>query len=285
MLNLSLPTALVLIDNQAAFTHPTYWGTSRSNPSYETNLASLLHAFRTARKTNPALPLEIIHVFHSSTSPTSPLHPADPSKGAHPLDFAQPAPDNSEPVFWKNVNSSFIGTGLEGYLQTKKIRQVVFAGLTTDHCVSTTVRMAANLGIGDVYPEGRPEILADGTQTVKPVEKGVVVLVSDATATWAKGGFDAETVHKVSVESLRGEFAEVMIYIPPQYPDNFESPPLIKKKDSSGHERWEEIDSTVSEASVKADRGDVQFEVKQQESKSKKKVRQDLEPEPTVHDM
>ncbi|KAF4151733.1 hypothetical protein CNMCM6069_003195 [Aspergillus lentulus] len=285
MLNLSLPTALVLIDNQAAFTHPTYWGTSRSNPSYETNLASLLHAFRTARKTNPALPLEIIHVFHSSTSPTSPLHPADPSKGAHPLDFAQPAPDNSEPVFWKNVNSSFIGTGLEGYLQTKKIRQVVFAGLTTDHCVSTTVRMAANLGVGDVYPEGRPEILADGTQTVKPVEKGVVVLVSDATATWAKGGFDAETVHKVSVESLRGEFAEVMIYIPPQYPDNFESPPLIKKKDSSGHERWEEIDSTVSEASVKADRGDVQFEVKQQESKSKKKVRQDLEPEPTVHDM
>lgn len=99
MLDLSLPTALVLIDNQAAFTHPTYWGTSRSNPAYETNLASLLHAFRTARKTNPTLPLEIIHVFHSSPSPTSPLHPADPSKGAHPLDFAQPAADNSEPVF------------------------------------------------------------------------------------------------------------------------------------------------------------------------------------------
>ncbi|KAF4211542.1 hypothetical protein CNMCM5878_002490 [Aspergillus fumigatiaffinis] len=137
--------------------------------------------------------------------------------------------------------------------------------------------MAANLGVGDVYPEGRPEILADGTQTVKPVEKGVVVLVSDATATWAKGGFDAETVHRVSVE----------IYIPPQYPDNFEEPSLIKKKDSSGHERWEEIDSTVSEASVKADRGDVQFEVKQKESNSKKKekVRTDLEPEPTVHDM
>jgi hypothetical protein len=76
-------------------------------------------------------------------------------------------------------------------------------------------------------------------------------------------------------------------YIPPQYPDNFEEPSLIKKKDSSGHERWEEIDSTVSEASVKADRGDVQFEVKQKESNSKKKekVRPDLEPEPTVHDM
>ncbi|GIC87769.1 putative isochorismatase family hydrolase [Aspergillus udagawae] len=210
MLNLSLPTALVLIDNQAVFSHPTYWGTSRSNPNYETNLQSLLDAFRTARRTKPALPLEIIHVFHSSTSATSPLHPADPSKGAHPLDFAQPASDNSEPVFWKNVNSCFIGTGLEGYLREKGIRQVLFAGLTTDHCVSTTVRMAANLGVVDVYPEGRPEVLADGKQSVKPVEEGVVVLVSDATATWAKGGFDAETVHAVSVESLRGEFAEVM---------------------------------------------------------------------------
>ncbi|PKX95093.1 putative isochorismatase family hydrolase [Aspergillus novofumigatus IBT 16806] len=198
MLNLTLPTALVLIDNQAAFTHPTYWGTSRSNPLYETNLSSLLQAFRTARKINPSLPLEIIHVFHSSASPTSPLHPADPSKGAHPLDFAQPATDNSEPVFWKNVNSCFIGTGLEGYLREKNIRQVVFAGLTTDHCVSTTVRMAANLGVGDVYPDGKPAVGVDGQQSVKAVEKGVVVLVSDATATWAKGGFDAETVHKVS---------------------------------------------------------------------------------------
>jgi nicotinamidase-related amidase len=108
------------------------------------------------------------------------------------------------------VNSCFIGTGLEGYLREKKIRQVVFAGLTTDHCVSTTVRMAANLGVVDLYPDGKPKVGVDGTQTVKPVEKGAVVLVSDATATWAKGGFDAETVHRVSVESLRGEFAEVM---------------------------------------------------------------------------
>jgi hypothetical protein len=70
--------------------------------------------------------------------------------------------------------------------------------------------MAANLGVVDLYPDGKPKVGVDGTQTVKPVEKGAVVLVSDATATWAKGGFDAETVHRVSVESLRGEFAEVM---------------------------------------------------------------------------
>ncbi|KAF7168320.1 hypothetical protein CNMCM6106_003579 [Aspergillus hiratsukae] len=201
MLNLTRPTALILIDNQAAFTHPTYWGPSRSNRHYETNLASLLNAFRTARRTREGL--EIIHVFHSSTSPTSPLHPDHPSKGIQPLAFAQPATDNSEPIFWKSVNSCFIGTGLEGYLRDRKIEQVLFAGLTTDHCVSTTVRMAANLGVGDVQA-------SPGEQSAKKVEKGVVVLVSDATATWAKGGFEAETVHAVSVESLRGEFCEVV---------------------------------------------------------------------------
>ncbi|GFF58813.1 hypothetical protein IFM61606_06991 [Aspergillus udagawae] len=73
-------------------------------------------------------------------------------------------------------------------------------------------------------------------------------------------------------------------YIPPQFPDNFELPSVIKEKDSKGHERWEEVDSTLSEASVKADRGDVQFEVKQKEMKSKKK-QPDLEPEPNFNDM
>ncbi|GFF23709.1 hypothetical protein IFM46972_00765 [Aspergillus udagawae] len=75
-----------------------------------------------------------------------------------------------------------------------------------------------------------------------------------------------------------------VVYIPPQFPDNFELPSVIKEKDSKGHERWEEVDSTLSEASVKADRGDVQFEVKQKEMKSKKK-QPDLEPEPNFNDM
>ncbi|RHZ63564.1 hypothetical protein CDV55_106730 [Aspergillus turcosus] len=84
--------------------------------------------------------------------------------------------------------------------------------------------------------------------------------------------------HPPEFHSNKGE----KFYIPPEYP---ESPALLKKKDSSGHERWEEIDSTVSEASVKADRGDVVFEVKQKEIKSKKTVKPDPEAEPNVHDM
>jgi nicotinamidase-related amidase len=112
---------------------------------------------------------------------------------------------------WKHVNSAFIGTGLECYLKEHGIRQLIVAGITTDHCVSTSVRMAANLGVVDLYPEGKPVLNGDGSQgKAVPVDEGRIVLVGDATATWAKGGFDAETVHAVTLASLDGEFADVM---------------------------------------------------------------------------
>lgn len=213
-LDLSLPTALLLIDNQSGFGHPetvSQWGTTRSNPFYEVNVQALLAAFRTARSTSKA-PLEVIHVFHSSVTPGSPLHPRHPAQGIRPLDFAAPASDGSEPVFWKTVNSSFIGTKLEAHLREKGIRQLVIAGLTTDHCVSTTTRMAANLGVVDRFiGEGPVRVNPDGTheKDVK-VDKGRIVLVEDATATFGKSGIDSETIHKVSVASLDGEFADVV---------------------------------------------------------------------------
>ncbi|KAF7590791.1 hypothetical protein BBP40_002359 [Aspergillus hancockii] len=212
-LDLNLSTALVLIDNQAAFTHPTYWGTSRSNPSYEHNIQSLIQAFRVAIKeqSEEGNIKEIIHIFHSSTSINSPLHHDDPENGIQPLDVAQPASDGSELIMWKCVNSSFIGTDLEMHLRTQGIRQVLFAGLTTDHCVSTTVRMAANLGVVDSYPAGPLTFNSqDGIHNQATINRGRIILVADATATWAKGGFDAETVHAVSVASLAGEFADIM---------------------------------------------------------------------------
>lgn len=212
-LKFTVPTALLLIDNQSGFTHASTassWGNGRSNPLYEANIQSLLSAFRAARDSSSA-PLEIIHVFHSSVQPDSPLHPSHPAKGIRPLDFAVPAADGKEPVFWKSVNSSFIGTNLESHLREKGIRQLIIAGLTTDHCVSTTTRMAANLQVVDRFLDGGPvKLQSDGTheKTVK-VEAGRIILVSDATATFGKGGFDAETIHKVSIASLEGEFAEI----------------------------------------------------------------------------
>ncbi|KAL4981751.1 Isochorismatase-like protein [Aspergillus falconensis] len=111
----------------------------------------------------------------------------------------------------KNVNSAFIGTRLESYLREHGIRQLIVAGLTTDHCVSTSVRMAADLGVVDRYSEGKPFLNGDGSQSrAVTVDKGRILLVGDATATWAKGGFDAETVHAVTLASLDGGFADVM---------------------------------------------------------------------------
>ncbi|KAL0938186.1 isochorismatase family [Colletotrichum truncatum] len=201
-------TALLLIDIQEGFKHPTHWGSSRSTPLFEQNVSQLLHAAREhnsniASSKSTGNPVSIIHVHHHSTHPASALHPSHFLEGSSvpsvtPLPFA--APLDSEPVLVKHFNSGFIGTNLESMLRSAGIRQLVVVGLTTDHCVSTTVRMAANLQVlGD---EGGP----DGNGH----DVHGVVLVRDAVATYEKGGFDAETVHAVSLASLHEEFAQVV---------------------------------------------------------------------------
>jgi nicotinamidase-related amidase len=153
--------AFLLIDNQQGFSHPTAWGPSRSNPNYENNVITLLSTFRSL----DAKPL-IIHIQHHSRLPSSQLHPSSP--GVEFYSFSTPLPD--EPVITKTVNSAFIGTNLEQVLRDNEIRTLYIAGLTTDHCVSTTTRMAGNLHVTDWVDE-------DG----KAVE-GDVVLIGDATA-------------------------------------------------------------------------------------------------------
>jgi hypothetical protein len=64
--------------------------------------------------------------------------------------------------------------------------------------VSTTVRMAGNLKVTDWVDGDGERRGGDGT-----------FLVEDATAAYAKGGFDADLVHAVHAESLK-EFATVI---------------------------------------------------------------------------
>ncbi len=168
--------ALLLIDVQQGFDDPC-WGT-RNNPDAEERMASLLDAWRRA-----ALP--VLHVQHMSENPTSPLFPDAPGNAFQP----GTAPRSEEPVFQKAVNSAFIGTELERYLENNGIESLVVVGLTTDHCVSTTTRMAANLGFR-------------------------VVVVDDATATFDRTGpdgthYSAEEVHRLALVSLHEEFAAI----------------------------------------------------------------------------
>jgi len=177
MSELSSRPVLLLIDVQQGFDDP-YWG-KRNNPKAEENIAKLLEVWR-------AMELPVWHVQHMSLEAQSPLKPGKP--GCEIMEFAKPVGD--EPVFQKNVNSAFIGTNLETCLRENQFETLVVAGFTSDHCVSTTTRMAGNLGF-DTF------------------------VVADATATFDRVGYDgtvydADQVHSVSLASLNNEFATVL---------------------------------------------------------------------------
>ncbi|MFZ2028767.1 MAG: cysteine hydrolase family protein [Vitreimonas sp.] len=170
-------TALIVIDVQQGFDEP-YWG-ERNNLGAEDNIARLLGAWRGAGR-------PVFHVKHNSQLPRSPLHPS--KAGNAYKAFA--APRDGEPSFGKDVNSAFIGTGLEQALHDGGVRDVVIVGLTTPHCVSTSTRMASNLGFN-------------------------TTIVSDATAAHAGRGpdgkpIDAETMHYHALAALNGEFATIV---------------------------------------------------------------------------
>src|SRR5258705_4987665 len=107
----------------------------------------------------------VIHVRHDSTRPHSVFRPGRP--GNHEMDFAIALP--GEPVVRKQVHSAFIGTDLADQLTALGKPPVIVAGATTDHCVSTTVRMGANLGFD-------------------------MVLAGDASFTFARTGPDGRTI-------------------------------------------------------------------------------------------
>ena len=169
--------ALLVIDVQRGFADPS-WG-SRNNPKAEANIGHLLAAWREAG-------LPVVHVHHDSVSPAGSFFPG--TQGNAPKFEATPL--LGEPVHHKRVNSAFIGTRLEQDLRDAGIDTVVVVGLTTQHCVSTTTRMAGNLGFR-------------------------AYVVEDATATFDQIGIDgrnraASDVHFSALSDLNGEFATVV---------------------------------------------------------------------------
>ncbi|MDR4985568.1 cysteine hydrolase family protein [Bacillus cereus] len=171
-------TALIIIDVQKAFQLP-YWG-ERNNLFAEENMKSLLEEWR--RRKRP-----VFHIQHVNKEDVQSMF----YQQAETVNFKEevkPLPD--EVIIQKPVNSAFIGTNLEEQLRAKQCNTVVIVGLTTNHCVETTTRMAGNLGF-------------------------TTYLVSDATATFNRKGpdgveYSAEAIHNMTLVNLHEEFATIV---------------------------------------------------------------------------
>ena len=171
--------ALLLVDIQKAFLEKDYPGLIRNNENAEFICGKILKKWRT-------LDLPIIHVRHSSSNLESKLHKSRP--GFEFNDYVTPL--ETEMVLTKEVNSAFIGTNLENILIKSHIDTLVIVGITTNHCISTTVRMSGNLGF-DTY------------------------LISDSTACYNTKGMNGEiipcnTIYNSALASLQEEFATVI---------------------------------------------------------------------------
>ncbi len=177
MSQLPISAALIVVDVQQGFNDP-HWGLP-SNPDVYSNIARVIAMWRDTGR-------PIFHVQHDSRSPTGSFRPGTP--GHAPKSEAQPLV--TEPVYHKTVNSGFIGTSLEADLRRAGIGTLVIVGLTTQHCVSTTTRMAGNLGFN-------------------------TYIVSDATAAFDQVGVDGRTrsaneVHIGALSDIKDEFATVI---------------------------------------------------------------------------
>src|SRR3569623_1286097 len=174
---IDLANALLLpIDMQRAFDAPPW--PRRWNDKVDENGLAVLAAWR--RSGRP-----VIHVRHDSVQEGSTLTPGQPGNDFRP-GFE---PRNGEPLVSKSVNAAFIGTDLDLRLRRLGVDTVVVFGISTDMCVSTTVRVGSNLGYR-------------------------MILVGDACDCFdlpdGQGGVvPAEQVHRAHLATLGVEFAQM----------------------------------------------------------------------------
>ncbi len=127
----------------------------------------------------------VVHVRHDFIEPGSPFAPGLPGNALRD-GFS---PELGEALVTKSVNAAFIGTDLDLRLRRLGATTIVAFGLTTDRCVSTTVRVGANMGYR-------------------------MIVAADACAAFDQPGLDgaiisAAQVHAVHLATLANEFAEV----------------------------------------------------------------------------
>ena len=169
--------SLIPVDMQQAFDGPGW--PRRWNLGIDAHGLRLLQGWRAAG-------LPIIHVRHDSVELGSTL--AAGTAGNQPRPGFEPR--EGEAVVVKSVNAAFIGTDLDLRLRRLGADTLVVFGFTTDMCVSTTIRMGANIGY-------RAVLVADACDCFE---------LPDGLG----GTISAENVHQTHVATLAFEFAQVV---------------------------------------------------------------------------
>ncbi|HEV7305651.1 cysteine hydrolase family protein [Ensifer sp.] len=178
MTKLIIPDNAVLlpIDMQQAFDSAPW--PRRWNGAVDENGLALLAAWRSSGR-------PVIHVRHDSVTAGSTLALGSPGNAFRP-GFG---PKGDEALVTKGVNAAFIGTDLDLRLRRLGAETVVAFGISTDMCVSTSVRVGANLGYRMILVEDACDCFD------QPDGEGGVISARD--------------IHRAHVATLRAEFAQV----------------------------------------------------------------------------
>jgi biuret amidohydrolase len=184
-------TALIVIDMQRDFIEPGGFGASLGNDvsllqAIVPTVAALIAGFRAAG-------LPVIHTRECHAADLSDCPPAKRDRGAPSLRIGDPgpmgrvliagepgaeiipelAPLPGEIVIDKPGKGAFYATDLGDILSQRGIRQLVFAGVTTEVCVQTTMREANDRGY-----EGL--LASDATESYFPAFKQAAIAMITA---------------------------------------------------------------------------------------------------------
>lgn len=170
--------AVLVIDMQEGMADRIRAGRLPVNPDAPDRIAALLADAR-------GRGLPVIHVHHDDPDSASPFRKGEP--GAAPMVCATPVP--GEVVLWKHGSSAFAGTGLDAHLRGLGVTELVVAGAVAAFCVTSTVRMASDLGYKVLLPQD-------------------ALLGFDLPA-HDGGRIDAATVHRVTLSILGADFARL----------------------------------------------------------------------------
>ncbi len=157
--------ALLIIDMQRDFLEPGGFGSALGNDCGLLRVAiqpcrNVLHAARQAK-------LLVIHTREGHRPDLTDLPPAKRRRGRFALGIGDPgpmgrilvqgepghdivaelSPETGEPVVDKPGKGAFHATGLGAILRNRGITQLIVCGVTTEVCVSSTVREANDRGL------------------------------------------------------------------------------------------------------------------------------------------